>query len=371
MAEFHGLVVDGEGTSWAAIGFEKNEGFSPGSTVGGRLLRLSLDGQTKSFRLPHHLDPQGLVLGPAGRVWFTAVTGRRVAEHIDDPGVGFIGRLDPSGKLALFRVPGRGGKPAAIAVGPDGTIWFSESGKGAIGNLIAPDGTFGRRYLIRGWDPEGDLAFGPEGDLWTGAGAGGIARITPWGQQTFFPGASSEVVTGGGGDIWSRGSESIERLVPGAPGIEVRRLVGHLSSGTIGVLLACGGSASPCEGTLDVKLETPQIYRRHHQDEPGARSYRLAEMPYSVPAESQARLRLPVSSRALSPISLFRHFENPGRSPDRGEGDGSRRAAAGTAPEPPRSAPGRVRLVGTRSRGCRRQGRFAALGGVQRLGSTL
>jgi virginiamycin B lyase len=309
---FHGLVVDGGGTAWGAIGYEMNEGFPVGSTVGGELLRFTPDGRTKSFTLPHHLYPEGLVVGPEGNVWFTAVTGRRVGEHSYEAGTGFVGRLDPSGRFALFRTPVRGGVPGAIAIGPDGKLWFTESGTPAI-DTITPDGTFGRRFPFRLGGPGGSLAVGPEGDLWSNV-SGGIARMTPRGQQTLFPGnlsygEMSGVVTGDAGDIWSLGKEDVERLVPGAPGIDIRRLTGRMSSGTIGVLLACGGSASACEGTLDVELETPSIYRQRHRGSVNARAYRLAEMPYSVPAESQALVRVPVSAKALSLIALFRHFQ--------------------------------------------------------------
>jgi streptogramin lyase len=304
---FNGLEIDGGGNAWAAIGYEAHEGFAQGTTKGGRLLRISPEGQATGYPLPRHLDPQGLVLGPEGNVWFTAVSGRVVAEHTFDPGTGFVGRLDPAGKLTFFRVPVRYAEPGAIAAGPDGRLWFAESGKAGI-DSIAPDGTFGPRYPLRVGDPTGGLAFGREGDLWTATNLG-IVRITPRGQQTLFPGESSGVVVGGEGDIWSRGSEDVERLVPGGPGIDARHLTGHLGSGKLGLVLACGGSTSACEGTLDVELETSRDYRRSHHGEPGARSYRLVEEPYSVPAESQTRLTIPVSKRALKLTSFFRRFE--------------------------------------------------------------
>jgi virginiamycin B lyase len=180
----HALTLGPEGSLWAAVGEgEKSIGTYFGS-FGGELVRISPDGAIDAFPLPHQIEPLGIALGSDGNLWFTGVFGRKDGEHEHDAGVGFIGRMTPAGELSLFRTPARRASPEAIATGPDGRLWFVEGRIGKIGTIDVR-GNFGRRYEVRpiSAGPEG-LALGPDGNMWTSAG--GLMRLTPTGQQTFF-----------------------------------------------------------------------------------------------------------------------------------------------------------------------------------------
>src|SRR5207248_2721375 len=107
----HGLVADREGNIWfTAI----SKGY-----VG------KLDPKTGSVKeYPtgdrRARDPHTPVFDQRGRLWFTLEQSN------------FIGRLDPrSSEMRLAEGPspgGAGARPYGIAVTPDGTVWYSESG---------------------------------------------------------------------------------------------------------------------------------------------------------------------------------------------------------------------------------------------------
>ena len=67
--------------------------------------------------------PNGITVGPDGNLWFT------------DSGLGMIGRITPSGQVTEFKVPYQFSRPAYIVTGPDGNLWFTDPGSGAIGRV--------------------------------------------------------------------------------------------------------------------------------------------------------------------------------------------------------------------------------------------
>jgi streptogramin lyase len=105
-------------------------------------------------------QPQDLVLGPDGNIWFT------------ERGNNKIGRINPSSPAQLDEYPTVGTAPDIITVGPDGALWFTELNSNSIGRIapgIAPSAvSFGGLGLQ---SPRG-IAVGPDGNLWvTDAGA--------------------------------------------------------------------------------------------------------------------------------------------------------------------------------------------------------
>lgn len=301
---FHGLVVDRQGTAWAALAEREDVGFSHRS-FGGQLVRIDRNGLATAFRLPNEIEPEGLTPGPAGDIWFTGISGRESGEHSASAGVGYIGRMSPTGDFELLPVPRPSSGPESIAMGPDGRIWFTESAPARVGT-VAPDGTFGREYRLQslvgnvfvGWRPE--LTFDSEGNLWLVVGRG-LLRLTPAGNQTLYRGETegSSVATGSEGDIWWLTWKRVLRIKPGAPGLDIWKITADPPSRTLRVRLACGGSASKCAGELKLALRFPRNSRFLPKGVKKLPPFRLVETNYSVPAESVRTLVLRVPRRAF------------------------------------------------------------------------
>jgi streptogramin lyase len=114
----------------------------------------------------------GIAAGPDGALWF-AETGR-----------GMIGRVTLGGQVTSFPLPAGVAEPGAIAAGPDGALWFTANAD-QIGR-IETDGDVTVFSLAPGSRPTG-IAAGPDGALWiTEAGTSKIARMTTGGAVTEF-----------------------------------------------------------------------------------------------------------------------------------------------------------------------------------------
>jgi streptogramin lyase len=291
--EIYGLVPDGEGSAWVATGELAPGGYlMPYDSLGGELVRIAADGTVTRFPVPEGVEPQALVHGPDGNLWFVGESGRSASEHTSYLGKGYVGRMTPTGEFALFPTATEESSPGGIAVGPDGGLWFTET---SIFTrelaTIATDGTFGPSIKVRNGYLQGPLAFGPESDAWLTV-LGGLMRITPQDQQTLFPLQEAQgVLAGAEGDIWTGGFKQVRRIVPGAPGIDTVNIEADRSTKTVHVQLACGGSQRRCEGILELSLA------QHRGTEPGAR---LARARYSVAAESRRELTIPLGAKAFA-----------------------------------------------------------------------
>ncbi len=130
-------------------------------------------GALTQFQVPDGARPRRLAVDSHGIVWYT------------DFARGFLGRLDPATKVVeQFRSPGgaRSG-PYGIALGPDGRVWYDESGtssiiafdyatkamtvtpiptKGAIVRNMSVDSTRGRVWLaLSGTQRLGEIVIAP------------------------------------------------------------------------------------------------------------------------------------------------------------------------------------------------------------------
>jgi virginiamycin B lyase len=290
--EIYGLVPDGEGAVWVAIGELAPEVlFHPFDSLGGELLHVAADGTVTRFPVPGRVEPQALVRGPDGNLWFTGERGRSASEHVTYLGKGYVGRMTPAGEFALHPTAVEQSAPSRIAVGPDGRLWFTETSRQAneIGT-IGTDGDYG--HSIKARNLQGPLAFGPEGDVWVSV-FGGVTRITPQGQHTLFrlPQAQS-AVAGAEGAIWTHGLRSVERIIPGAPGIDTWSIEADRRSKTLHLQLACGGSERGCKGDLELSTAPHERKRK-----PGVR---LARVHYSVAAESQRDMTIHLTAKAFA-----------------------------------------------------------------------
>jgi hypothetical protein len=146
-------------------------------------------------------EPEVIVVGPDGNIWFTEIGGER------------IGRITPAGAVTEFSAGiTPGAAPEGIAVGSDANIWFTEIGGDRIGRLTTPvaagfqQGGFETPNV--GTGTVGAFAYAPTGSAWTFSGGAGVAGnhsgftaanpIAPQGTQVAFlqaTGSFSQSVT--------------------------------------------------------------------------------------------------------------------------------------------------------------------------------
>ena len=95
----------------------------------------------------------GIVAGPDGRLWFTELSGNKLA------------KVTTSGSFTEYTVPTAGSQPIHLAAGLDGNIWFVELN----GNKVATVTTAGvfTEYAVptAGSSPI-QITSGPDGNLW-------------------------------------------------------------------------------------------------------------------------------------------------------------------------------------------------------------
>ena len=157
--------------------------------------------------------PNDIVAGPDGNLWFTDSGGFQSVNKPD------IGKITPSGTITEYELPGACNEPGQIIVGPDNNLWVAESGKGPFCGAIARVTTSGTITEFSstfneavGWP--GSIVSGPDGNLWF-TGTHAIGRITTAGVITAFSsGLQSEpflagIVVGPDGNLWFSDSEHI------------------------------------------------------------------------------------------------------------------------------------------------------------------
>src|SRR5690242_8834619 len=99
----------------------------------------------------------------------------------------FARRADPAAdvEIVLHPIPTPDAKPYITVVGPDGRLWFCESGTGKIGRLDLDDGTFSEFPTPTANSRPIGIIPGPDGNLWFCENAANqIGRITPHGLIT-------------------------------------------------------------------------------------------------------------------------------------------------------------------------------------------
>jgi virginiamycin B lyase len=196
---------------------EGNHGFHGPGSIG----RIATSGVVSNFSNPAIDNPVGITTGPDGALWFT------------DIGSDLIGRITAGGTISTYGGPAID-DPVGIVSGPDGALWFTNdpltgwdpiaecNGSGSIGR-ITTDG------VASGFEAgsvvcPGGITDGPDGALWftnSGAGPGtsSIGRITTAGAITDFTNPTvvipSGIVSGPDGTLWftNAGGDTIGRIV--------------------------------------------------------------------------------------------------------------------------------------------------------------
>ena len=176
-------------------------GAAPALALLGSLLATPAPAQVfTEFPIPTQVAGSlDITVGPDGNLWFTesGFTANK------------IGRITPAGVITEFTVPTANSFPLGIVAGPDGNLWFTERNS----NKIARITTAGVVTEVPGVPP---LAFnsnpqfiatGPDGNLWfTEYNGQKIGRLTTGGVLTEFPvtGGShpNGITSGPDGNLW-------------------------------------------------------------------------------------------------------------------------------------------------------------------------
>jgi streptogramin lyase len=138
--------------------------------------------------------PQAIAAGPDGNLWFTESNRNQIV------------RITATGLIREFALP-PASLSAGIAAGPDRNVWFTEFYADKIGR-ITPSGTVSEFQVPTANSGPGGIAAGPDGNLWFTEHLGNkIGRITPSGAVSEFsiPTADSApdgIAAGSDGNLW-------------------------------------------------------------------------------------------------------------------------------------------------------------------------
>ncbi|OLC25897.1 MAG: hypothetical protein AUJ02_09970 [Chloroflexi bacterium 13_1_40CM_3_65_12] len=170
----------------------------------------------------------GIVAGPDGNIWFL------------DSGHYKVGRLTAVGAVTEFNLPANVGGPVGITVGPDGNLWITTAALGqgrpdwilrmSFDGKVTPFQA-GVGDGVSGTSPQ-RITTGPDGNLWfTEAFSNRIGRMTPAGTLTEFPLPMARsnpraIVAGPDGNLWfteaSWSQPVIGRITPAGSVTEYR-----------------------------------------------------------------------------------------------------------------------------------------------------
>lgn len=153
----------------------------------GRIGRIGADGSFVQHELDAGHRPTAVAVGADGSAWFT------------DPGTDTIGHIALNGDRVLYTIPSPPSGPQDIVLGPDGNYWFTEYDAASLGR-ITPQGVI-RRFPVdvdtaAAVRPRAasvpsqplNLAVGPDGNLWfTDGNLNQIGRMTTGGEVVVFP----------------------------------------------------------------------------------------------------------------------------------------------------------------------------------------
>jgi streptogramin lyase len=145
--------------------------FTEGTKVG----VAALDGTVKEFTIPGASQLQDITLGPDGNMWFT------------DSGANFFGSISPDGKtIHTYPTLQPGGRPRGIAAGPDGNLYICDSGLSQIYVESTAGVQINRQHVPTANAKPYEIVNGGDGYLYftefaapISAGSGQIGVITP------------------------------------------------------------------------------------------------------------------------------------------------------------------------------------------------
>jgi streptogramin lyase len=202
------IVLGPDGNLWfPAVAYENFATDRPSGAIG----QLTPAGVFHMFPLPAlNSYPKEIAFGRDGKIWFSAFQGNGKLAPLGDTAPAFtgghseLGQMSQGGSFHLFTLPSPADFLPAIAVGPDGNLWFTEvssvvMSSGAYTNKIGrvtASGTVSEFPLTlrKPTDFVSHLIAGPDGNLWFGIDSylpdysvfGEMGRMTPQGSLTIF-----------------------------------------------------------------------------------------------------------------------------------------------------------------------------------------
>jgi virginiamycin B lyase len=251
--------------AWYDAGRSSNPSGPPAdpATIGPPAIgRISSDGIMAEFRLPTAegnrmgapdmgATPRGIVAGPDGAMWFT------------ESGADQIGRITGDGTITEYPLPSRSQMhafPDGITLGPDGAVWFTETLYGGLGRIDVTTKAITEHPIEPRNGGAGLLVKGPDGAVWFGSWDPTLGRMTTAGKTTFFP-VSPEaeqvnaLIAGPDGRLWiaddrsaailrvtTKGAVSLLLTVPGVPAKDWEALGGMAVGNDRSVWLATPSS---------------------------------------------------------------------------------------------------------------------------------
>jgi virginiamycin B lyase len=148
--------------------------------------------------------PGGITTGPDGALWFT------------NSGNSSIGRITTSGAITNFTDPTIN-KPTGMTTGPDGAMWFTNEGNYSIGRITT--GGVVSNFTDPSINDPVSITSGSDGALWfINKGTGTIGRITTSGLVSSYSDTSISnpltITAGSDGALWftNNGNNSIGRI---------------------------------------------------------------------------------------------------------------------------------------------------------------
>jgi streptogramin lyase len=166
--------------------------------------------------VPGAAAPDAIALGPDGALWFS------------EPLANEIGRISDGGAMTEYPIAASGSEPEAIIAGPDGALWFVQPGTNDVGRISSAGAVtevsiaVGACSAGPGSGPVG-IASGANGELWVTEdrdSPGEIAEIDPStdvvSQNCLSYDMPYAIVPGSDGALWfTYGDDDIARITTG------------------------------------------------------------------------------------------------------------------------------------------------------------
>jgi virginiamycin B lyase len=147
------------------------------------------------YKLSYGRNPYGITSGPDGNLWFTESGGNR------------IGTITTGGTVTEYDIPTSSSGPEGITSGPNSALWFTELRGDKIGE-VTTGGSITEYSIPTAAAFPPSIAAGPDGNLWfTECNADAIGQLTTGGAFNSYPvptgGAAPYAITKGpDGALW-------------------------------------------------------------------------------------------------------------------------------------------------------------------------